>query len=149
MAESYDTRFLGIDYGTKKIGLALSDESGHFAFPLLIINLVSSQDARLEIKRICEENNISKIVLGRPEGYKGDAKEILSKIDEFKKELETQTGLDVDFVSEVLTTRQAKRQFEFNLPRGDVQKKIKKISKEVDASAAALILQSYLDRLRA
>ena len=62
-------RFLGIDYGTKKIGLALSDESACFAFPHSILKFTTSQVVR-NIKKICDENNVTKIILGRPEMFK-------------------------------------------------------------------------------
>lgn len=124
-------KFLGIDYGTKRIGLALSDESAKFAFPHSVLSQLSISDINSCIKKVCEENDVGKIVLGRPVGYKGDAAEILNKIEKFKLLLEKETTLPVVYENEVLTTQQAKR----------IQGKTKKI----DASAAALILQTYLD----
>ncbi len=127
-------RFLGIDYGTKRIGIAVSDKNGKFAFPHSIIQFSTSQAVNSEIKKICEKNDVSKIILGKPGGYKGDAGEILKKIENFKKKLEEYINISVFYESEVLTTQQAKR------PYGD------KKGKKIDASAAALILQSWLDK---
>lgn len=118
-------RILGVDYGTRKIGLALSDPSARFAFPHSVVPTTS------DVVGVCEKEGIEKIVLGRPMGYKGDGREILEKIEKFKKMLEKETGLLVIYENEVLTTQQAKREGE---------------SKKIDASAAALILQSYLDK---
>ena len=125
-------RVLGIDYGTKRIGLALSDKSAKFAFPHSVIKFTTSQVVNLKIKEICGENDVSKIILGRPIGYKGDANKILKEIEKFKLGLEKETKLSVIYENEVLTTQQAKRF------QGGIEK--------IDASAAALILQSYLDR---
>ncbi|MDD5033012.1 MAG: Holliday junction resolvase RuvX [Candidatus Pacebacteria bacterium] len=123
-------RYLGVDFGTKKIGLAFSDEAGKFAFPFSVIH--AGKNAFKEIKKICGEKSIFKIILGKPGGYKGDAAEIIEKAEKFKKGLEENTGLSVIFESEVLSTQQAKR----------IQGKGAKI----DASAAAIILQSFLDK---
>ncbi len=138
---------LGIDYGTKKIGTALSDKSAKFAFPHSIITTTS--DVVVDIRKICEEKNVEKIVLGRPVGYKGDATSILKKIEKFKIKLEEKIGLPVIYENEVLTTRQAERFWEGKKPRGltaDPRKTAKQLTRRVDASAAAIILQSYLDR---
>jgi len=119
-------RILGVDYGTKRIGLALSDQTGRFAFPYSVVPTTPG------VVGVCEKEGVEKIVLGRPVGYKGDSREILEKIEKFKKQLEKETGLEVIYENEVLTTQGAKR----------IQGKIKNL----DASAAALILQSYLDK---
>ncbi|PIS13474.1 MAG: Holliday junction resolvase RuvX [Candidatus Tagabacteria bacterium CG09_land_8_20_14_0_10_41_14] len=154
-------RILGVDYGTKRIGLALSDKTGKFAFPYSVIKFTLPQDVNLEIRKICEENNVKKIVLGKPEGYKGDAGKILGQIEKFKKEMEKSIGLPVIYENEVLTTQQAKRPFSATKPRGKTsnyrgetlpaaclsgrQGRQGSIVRK-DASAAAIILQSYLDR---
>jgi len=140
-------RILGIDYGTKRIGLALSDESGCFAFPHSVIQ--TKCDFVWDIKKICEENHVKKIILGKPEGYKGDSAKILEKIEYFKVRLEEETGLSVIYENEVLTTQQAKRPIKTNQPRGKISnyRPRRSIVKDVDASAAAIILQCYLDRV--
>ncbi|MBU1091937.1 Holliday junction resolvase RuvX [Patescibacteria group bacterium] len=144
-------RILGIDYGTKRIGLALSDESGSFAFPLKVISQPSTSDVdgwSGEIREICEKNDVRKIVLGRPGGYKGDPSKILEKIEKFKMVIERETGRPVVYENEVLTTQQARRPAKANQPRGRISnyRGSTSIVKNIDASAAALILQCYLDR---
>lgn len=123
-------RYLGIDYGTKKIGLALSDKSGSLAFPFKVT--LWTYDVHNVIKAVCEEKSIGTIILGRPEGYKGDAQKITKEIEKFKILLEKEIKLPVVYENEVLTTAQAGR-------AGGPHKNI-------DASSAALILQGYLDR---
>ncbi|MBU1178858.1 Holliday junction resolvase RuvX [Patescibacteria group bacterium] len=143
-------RILGIDYGTKKIGLALSDESGRFAFPHSTIYVKTTKPSFVaKIKEVCEENKVGKIILGRPMGYKGDAREILKKIEKFKIILENKIGLPIVYENEVLTTRQAKRPIEVGRPRGHLSKNVRSSTsniKKIDASAAALILQSFLEK---
>jgi putative Holliday junction resolvase len=129
-------RYLGIDYGTKKIGLALSDESAGFAFPYSIILKSVICEAVSEIKKVCDEHGVEKIVLGKPELFNIKDDKIVNKIEKFKQELEKEIGLPVVFENEALTTQQAKRPFD----------NARKKPKHVDASAAALILQSYLDK---
>lgn len=145
---SLTMRFLGVDYGTKKIGIALSDKSAKFAFPHSIIKFTRPGLVNSEIKKICRENEVEKIILGKPGGYKGDAQKILGKIEKFKKELEKNTGLSVVYESEVLTTKQAERPYggeKTGRPVSNKKKTAKKPAKDMDASAAALILQSWLD----
>ena len=142
-------RLLGIDYGEKRIGLALSDESAKFAFAHSVILNTGHGKVIKEIKRICEENKVSKIVLGRSLNYKGKPNQIMRKIEPFKIELEQAIGLDVVYENEVLTTAEAKRPLKGERARPFTAKKIKKTvtdKKSVDASAAALILKSFLDK---
>jgi len=141
-------RILGIDYGTKKIGLALSDESAKLAFPYSVISNSATPGVAELIKEVCEGNGVEKIVLGRPIGYKGDAREILKKIEKFKTKLEKEAGLEVIYENEVLTTQQAKRPLKVGQPRGKLSNywSPTPIVKNIDASAAAIILQSYLDK---
>jgi len=122
-------RYLGIDYGTKRIGIAISDGGGRIAFP----NSILSNDNKIieNLKKLIEENNIQKIVIGESKNYKMMDNEIMADIYDLQKILENQFSLDVVLHSEVLTSVQAK--------------KMSGKSEMVDASAAAIILQSYLD----
>jgi putative Holliday junction resolvase len=125
-------RYLGIDYGSKKIGVAISDELRQLAFPHTVFKNLSTSDAVKKISEICDKNKVSKIILGRPIGYKGNAQKILRQLEEFKLRLEDKTSLPVEYENEVLTTRQAER--------------VTGRHKNLDASSAALILQTYLDK---
>jgi putative Holliday junction resolvase len=148
-------RLLGIDFGTKKIGLALSDKSGKFAFPLVTITSKLDFDMIGKIKEICQQNQVAKIVLGWPEGYKSDTNKILREIEEFKAKLEKATALPVVYENEVLTTKQIQRALAGSVARGEIASGKKKapdyrgrasVVGKIDAAAAALILQTYLDR---
>ena len=142
-------RFLGIDYGEKRIGIALSDESAKFAFAHSVIFNTGHEKVFKEIKKICEENNVGEIILGKSLNYKGEPNPIMKEIRLFKKQLEGATNLKIIYENEVLTTMEAKRPLRgerarppaANKRRGQKNKKM-----AVDASAAALILKSFLDR---
>ncbi|MFH1979348.1 MAG: Holliday junction resolvase RuvX [Patescibacteria group bacterium] len=142
-------RILGIDYGTKKIGLAISDTEGKIAFPFKILRLTTYDVVNLEIKKICQEKEIGEIVLGKPDGYKGDSFGISGKVEEFKQQLSKEIDLPIIYESEILTTKQAERSargIDIKVPVANLKKNWKKPIQNMDASAAALILQSYLDK---
>jgi len=122
-------RLLGIDYGNKRVGLARSDEEGRFALPLIVLK--NSKGLIKEIIEIAQKNNVREIVLGESRNYKGQANAIFSESLNFKVNLEKR-GFVVFFEPEFMTSANAERfQGKNNM---------------LDASAAALILQSYLDR---
>jgi putative holliday junction resolvase len=122
-------KYLGVDFGMKRIGLAISE--GQLASPLKIIVVFSLNDAILKIKKEVKVNNIDKIVVGLPEGETGKAAEKF--INGLKRE-----KLEVEVADETLSTQDAtKLLVEMGLS--------KKRRAETDAYAAAAILQNYLD----
>ncbi|MEK7504805.1 MAG: Holliday junction resolvase RuvX [Patescibacteria group bacterium] len=123
-------RILGLDYGTKRVGVALSDESAQVAFP----QAVWANDGKLlgKIKALCDEKKVNEVVLGDTLSYRGEANEITAQVNKFKLKLEQTLNLPVIFVSEIFSSREANRVVEKDA--------------ETDARAAALILQSYLDK---
>lgn len=125
-------RLLGIDYGEKKIGVAISDETGKFAFPHGVIDNVSANGVLKALKIICDKNNIVKIVIGQSLTYKMQPNPIMKRIEKFKSFMEERLNIPVEYENEILTTKQAER------AAGK--------SGKSHASAAALILQSHLDK---
>lgn len=119
---------LGVDFGEKKIGLALA--SGPLAEPIGIIDIKNWESG---IKRICQEQAIEKIILGISEG------KMAEKTKKFSQELGEIMGLPIEFQDETLTTNEA------IVKMKEAGKKIKNIDE--DSFSAALILQSYLDRM--
>ena len=122
-------RLIGIDYGSKRVGVAVSDPSGKFALPFSTI--ANSRNLAPEIEGIARENEAKEIVIGESRKYDMTANQILPDIMGLKKALE-EKGFTVILEPEFMTSAQAER----------LQGKNDKI----DASAAALILQSFLDR---
>jgi putative Holliday junction resolvase len=125
-------RLLGIDYGTKRVGVALSDEAGVFAYPHSVIK--NSKNLSKDIVAICKKENVGKIILGESLNFKGKCNDIVCETDVLKKILEKETGLPVIYENEVLSSAEAER----------IQGK----NEMLDASAAAVILRSYIDRHR-
>ena len=123
-------RYLGVDYGEKRIGVALSDESGNMAFPKTI--LPNNKGAISQIAKICTDEKVCEVVIGESLSYKGEPNKIMEVAKKFAEELAQIVELKVNFHPEILTTQEARR--------------LMGRSEPVDASAAAIILQSYLDK---
>jgi putative Holliday junction resolvase len=132
-------KYIGIDYGTKRIGIARSDASGSIAFPLTTI--AAGPRAVGEIAAIVTKEGAQKIILGESHNFKGEANKVMEDIEQFKKDLEEVAGMPVVYEAEFLSSAAAARQFEGEFGRGE-----KPSQEKLDASAAAVILQSYLDR---
>ena len=135
-------RYLGLDLGTKTLGLAISDESLTIASSLTIIRFDENDyDSVYEpLKSIVDEYNIVKFVLGLPKNMNNSLGFRAQTTIEFKDKLETWFNLDVVLEDERLTTIEATNyMLEADLSR-------KKRKKKIDAVAASIILQAYLDK---
>jgi putative Holliday junction resolvase len=134
-------KYIGIDYGTKRIGVARSDEGGSIAFPL--VTIPAGPRAVGEIVAIVTKEGAQKIILGESRNFKGEPNKVMEDIEQFKKDLEEVGGVPVVYEAEFLSSAAAARQFEGEFGRGE-----KPSQEKLDASAAAVILQSYLDRIK-
>lgn len=148
---SSGVRFLGIDYGTKRIGVAISDEEGILAFPKEIV--LNTKDSFKRLRKIIEEENISDIVVGESVDFSGKLNILSARIEIFISELKEEFKLSVHKQKEFLTSVEARRYQDFGgqahkAESGNQHSRLKQIkSGRIDASAAALILQRYLDRI--
>ena len=136
-------RILGLDYGAKTVGVAVSDALGVTAQPVETITREREAKLRQTLSRIEElvrEYKAPLIVLGFPKMMNNTLGERADKTLEFKKLLEKRTGLPVVLQDERLSTAEAERILNEAGVKGRLEKK-----KTVDAMAAALILQSYMD----
>lgn len=122
-------KYLGVDFGLRKIGLAVSE--GEIAAPLKILEVSSFKDALEKIKK--EAVSFDKIIIGKPDGEVG--KKVARLILHLKKE-----GIDVEEWDETLSSQKA---LDLMIKTG-IGKKKRRI---YDAYSAALILQDYLDNL--
>jgi len=142
-------RILGIDYGEKKIGIAVSDEKAKFAFPYSVIDNSSANSVLKALKIICDKNNVIKIILGQSLTFRMAPNAIMKRIEKFKSFIEERLKIPVEYESEILTTKQAKRAMESPI-RGEKShcggKGAKPKNEKIHSSAAAIILQSYLDK---
>ena len=140
-------RVLAIDVGKRRIGLAISDTSRTLARPLSVITVNGSADAvdrvASEIHRLSsEEDGIATIVVGVPVALDGSSTEQTAQVAAFVEALKTRTPLPIATEDERLTSREA----ESRLAEGERDWRVRKT--KLDAAAAAIFLQDYLDRER-
>ncbi len=133
-------KYLGIDYGTKRIGIAISDDTGSLAFPRT--TLEAGHGALGAIAALAKEESVGRIVIGESRDNQGQPNAVMEDIGQFKKDLEGLTSLACEYQSEFFSSTQAARQF---APDEQSRKKNPE-HEQLDASAAAIILQSYLDK---
>jgi putative Holliday junction resolvase len=122
-------RILGIDYGSKNIGISLSDERGEWAFPHSV--LPNDKKTTDTVLKITSEKGVKEVVIGESKDFKGKANEILAAASGFAKPLAA-ASLVIHFEPEYLTSHQAQH--------------IQGRTAMIDASAATIILQSFLDK---
>ena len=134
-------RILGLDIGSKTIGVAISDPLGWTAQGISTIRRTKKESDLEEVKKICKEYSVETIVIGLPKNMNGSIGESGERVLEFSNQIKEYTGLKVEMWDERLTTvADHKAMLEADLSRN----KRKKI---VDKIAATYILQGYLDRL--
>lgn len=135
-------KYLGLDLGSKTLGVATSDLTGTIATTLTTINFESDnyEEALNKLIPIIKENNIEKLILGLPKNMDNTIGERAEITLVFKEKLEKTTGLEVILQDERLTSVISNQV----MIMADMSRKKRK--KKVDGIAAQLILQSYLDR---
>lgn len=127
--------YLGIDYGTKRIGLAWADELG-IAFPLGVIAGVESKDCLEQLGKVVEERGVTEFVIGYPLHMDGKAGLRTEEVDSFAQQLIEEFALPVSKIDERLTSLAAKEA---------LGKKANPKDGKIDATAASLILKDFLD----
>lgn len=137
------SRILALDYGEKRIGVAVSDPTRTIAAPLTTLKRrAGKRPPWAEIVRLVQEQEAGELVVGLPLDLAGREGPWAAEVRVFGEELARRTGLAVHWEDERLSSVEAER-----VIRGMGLKKSKREEKErVDATAAALILRSYLDR---
>ena len=137
-------RVMGLDYGDKTVGVAISDELLITAQPIETIERERANKLRKTYQRIealIAEYSVKKIVIGRPLNMNGTEGERVETTRAFRDELSRRTGLEIVEVDERLTTVEANRILEETGVAYSARKE------HIDKMAAAIILQSYLDSL--
>lgn len=124
-----DGKIIGIDYGTKQVGVAISDAQQTIAFPKKQVN---TEQALEYITDLCASESVNSIVIGESTDFTGEDNPVMEDIREFKTELKEGLDLPVYFEPEFLTTKEASR----NQSKRD----------DLDAAAAAIILRSFLNK---
>ena len=132
-------RYLGIDFGKKRVGLALSDRSNLIASPFKTINYINEIDLIGQLKKIVIENDIENFVLGLPISMKGEDTTQTKIVRKFKNSLSS-LDLPIIYEDERLSSVSAKNSLVLqNIKTGHNKS-------EIDKTAAAIILQQYLDK---
>jgi putative Holliday junction resolvase len=133
-------RYLGIDFGEKRVGLAISDPSLTIAQPLKTITYASPKLLFRELSTIIQQYSVTKIVCGLPLSMKGGDSQKTREVREFAKALEMSIGVPVFLFDERLTTLQAE------LTLHQLGKKPSRNRDKIDQLAAQFILQTFLDQ---
>ena len=132
------TRLLGLDVGSVRIGVALSDPLGVIATPLEVIDR-RRQDPLTRIVALVEEHEVHRLVVGQPLRLSGEVGPAAESVQVFVDQLAARLSVPIELWDERLTTAQAEREMIADGVRR------KKRRQNIDRVAAALILQSYLD----
>ncbi len=123
-------KYLGIDYGEKRVGIAISDIDGKIAFPKVVLE--NSPELMQKISDLCKESEVNAIVIGESKDYKGEDNKINPKIISFKRDLASVVKLPISLEPEFMSSMQVEKTF----GKTDM----------LDASAAAIILQTFMDK---
>ena len=134
------SRFLGIDYGTVRIGLALSDPTGTLTSPLPFLENKSLQQVTTALSELIQTHQIAGLVIGLPRNMDGTYGPSAQKVRDFIGQIQKSISLPIAPIDERLTTAQASKQL------SSIGMNQKQLRKKVDSSSACLILQQYLDR---
>lgn len=132
-------RIMGLDIGDKTIGVAVSDLMGMTAQGIKTIKRTSKKNDIEEIKQIIKEKQVNLIVSGLPKNMNGTVGPQGEKVQKFCELIKEETGLEIEFWDERLTTVAAEK----TLITADISRKKRK--NVIDMMAAVLILQGYLD----
>ncbi len=124
------TKYLGIDYGERRVGIAISDTEGKVAFPKVVLE--NNAELIQKILDLCTGSQIESIVIGESKNYNGEDNKISPKIISFKRELISIVKLPVFLEPEFMSSMQVEKTF----GKTDM----------LDASAASIILQTFMDK---
>ena len=130
-------KFLGVDYGRKRIGLAIADDQMKIASPLETIQSKSRSQVIGKIREICYNEKVKKVIIGMPKYLSGARHELENEIKRFGSLLEKELKLSITYEDERLTSKVAQEK----------SKGLSKTKEKLDELSAQEILQSYLDKL--
>jgi putative Holliday junction resolvase len=132
-------RAMGIDFGEKRIGIALSDPGGRIAVELPTLARTDDRSAVREIAEIARREEVELLIVGEPRGLDGRRGEAALRAASFARKLVAATGLELRMIDEALTSHEAERQ----LREAGVDPR--KHPERIDALAARMLLQEALD----
>ncbi|GLG00339.1 putative pre-16S rRNA nuclease [Alicyclobacillus hesperidum subsp. aegles] len=133
---------MAVDYGERRVGIALSDPTGLIASALTVIQRETDEQVVDVIAGLVVEHGVERIIVGNPITMKGEVGEKAQKAALFAQQLRERVSIPVELFDERLTTVSAERA----LLEGDVRRKRRRSI--IDAVAATILLQNYLDAHR-
>lgn len=133
-------RYLGLDLGTKTLGLAISDKTNTIATPFKTLHYKEYEELIVELKKIVEEKEIGEFVLGYPKNMNNTLGPAVERTEAFKSVLESNFDLPIVLIDERLSTVEAEN---ILIEMDTKRKKRKQI---IDSYAAAIILDTFLKR---
>jgi putative Holliday junction resolvase len=134
-------RYMALDVGDRRIGVALSDPLQILASPLLTIIRTSDEHALLEITGLVNKHEVEKLIVGMPYSLDGTIGPQAEKVLSFKAKVAAQLNIEVVLQDERLSSVTA------DMKLKETRKKSARLKERIDAAAAAVILQSYLDEV--
>ena len=140
--ESRPRRILAVDYGRKRIGLAISDELLLTAQPLLVMKRANRRDDLRRLRHICRKEGVARILVGHPLHITGEAGEMAQEAVRFAARLRKELGIEVDLVDERLTSWEAAQMV------SESGSAAHRKASSLDDVAAAIFLRDYLERHR-
>ncbi len=135
-------RYLCLDLGSRRVGVAISDETGLIASPIGVIFVKSRQYVLQEVVRLLQQKEAQSLVIGLPLRMNGQEGIESGRAREFARQLSQLTDVPIEFMDERLTSVEADRLMQLEGMRPQKRKA------NIDARAAAIILQSFLDTKR-
>lgn len=133
---------MGIDFGLARIGIAFSDDTKFLASPYVTYKRKTEQEDLIYFVNIIKEKKVDEIVCGLPYNMQGEEQDIAQKTREFMQKLQELTNLKIEFVDERLSSSMAEEMLK------ETERDWKKRKEKLDAVAASIILQDYLDEAR-
>ena len=133
-------RLLSLDVGEKRVGVALCDETQTLARPLLTVKRASKKEDFEMIAALCRQHAIEKVIVGLPKTLRGEEGPQAQRVRRYAAELQAALDLPIDFWDERFSSVEA----EDHLAASSRKRRAKGA---IDAAAAAIILQEYLDAL--
>ncbi|WP_027177952.1 Holliday junction resolvase RuvX [Maridesulfovibrio bastinii] len=130
---------LGIDFGLKRVGLAISDTEGIFAFPLKVIERTTRDALFTELLEIIEREKVENIVLGLPLSLEGEDTLTTRQVRNFAKSLERRTEIPIHLVDERFSSITAEEELK------EAGRWNSKTKKNLDSQAATVILRTWLE----
>tara|TARA_B100000965_G_C19371082_1_gene660335 strand:- start:42 stop:497 length:456 start_codon:yes stop_codon:yes gene_type:complete len=136
-----NSRLLGLDIGTKRIGISICDDKRTIATPLKTVDFINLNELILELKKIINENNIKGLIVGHPINMDGSLGKSAQSISDKSKVIEKEINIPISLWDERLSTSAA-----FNIS-SQLDVNISKRTKNIDEKAATFILQGAIDYL--